>query len=444
MDTLGRLLERFWFVPTAICVVAAVAAEVLVAVDERLGVLPLPAWAETFVYRVGESGSRDLLGAIATSALAVAGTTFSITVAVLALTSSSYGPRLVRNFMADKVNQAVLGIFVATFLYALLVLRSVRAIGDPGDPDAEVFVPHLAVNGAVLLAVLDVTVLVYFIHHIADSIQVTTISRRVQNDLRATVERLYPEELGVDEQAVTERPRLPAGLETDGGRVTAGRAGYVSYVQDDDLMAAAREHDVLLALQVHPGRYVLGDGDVCLVHPAERLTEKLADRVRDAVGITDGRSPHQDVGFAVQQLTELAVRALSPGTNDPYTAINAIDDLSVGLSMLAGRRMPSPARLDDDHVLRVHAPYEDATALTGEVLGTLRWYATGSPAVMHAALTLAERVGGRARDDELRARLSREVSLLDEAFRRAGHQDHDVEAYAERAGRVRAALATGR
>lgn len=162
MAAVTRLAERFWLIPALICLGAAVAAEVLVVVDESMGPLTLPPWVEAVLYRVGESGSRDILSAIATSALAVAGTTFSITVAVLALTSSSYGPRLVRNFMADRANQAVLGVFVATFLYSLLVLRSVRAIGDPGDPEAEVFIPHLAVNGAVVLAVVNVAVLVFF------------------------------------------------------------------------------------------------------------------------------------------------------------------------------------------------------------------------------------------------------------------------------------------
>ncbi|KAE8764849.1 DUF2254 domain-containing protein [Georgenia thermotolerans] len=445
MEAVERLRERFWFLPALMCVVAAVVAEVLVAVDQR-GFLPLPSWAGSFVYRVGESGSRDILAAIATSSLAVAGTTFSITVAVLALTSSTYGPRLVRNFMADRANQAVLGAFVATFLYSLLVLRSVRTLGDPRSSNAEVFVPHLAVNFAVVLALVNVALLVFFIHHIADSIQVTTIARRVREDLRAAVDRLYPEELGsgaadvpVDDEETGERKWGASGKE--GVRVEAGRAGYVRFIRDDALMSAARGNDLLVEIQVYPGSYVLQDSAVCIVHPSEHMSDDVARRVRSAVVVGDARSPYQDVGFAVQQLTELVVRALSPGTNDPFTAVNAVDDLSDGLSLLATRKMPSPSRFDRDHVLRVYAPYPDVVALTASVLDNLRWYGAGSPAVMHAALTLIERVAVHARQESVRVALGRQVPALAEAFLAAGHQPRDLEAFLGRAEQVSAALA---
>ncbi|MEE6272321.1 DUF2254 domain-containing protein [Georgenia wangjunii] len=436
MNTLQRLRQQFWFIPAVMCLAVAVLAEALVALDESLGDVTVPDWLDAALYRVGESGSRDILGAIASSSLAVAGTTFSITMAVLALTSSTYGPRLVRNFMADRGNQAVLGVFVATFLYSLLVLRSVRAVGDPGDPDAEVFVPHLAVNAAVVLAVVNVAVLIYFIHHISDSIQISTIARRVRVDLHATVERLYPEHLGHDARSVDRDVRLPDRLEEDGAEVAAGRGGYVTYVREDALMRAASSHDVLLALQVQPGRYVLEDTVVALVHPPEHMDDDLAEEVRSAVVVSDERSPHQDVEFGAQQLTELAVRALSPGTNDPYTAINALDDLSSGLALLAGRRTPSAGRFDDEGVLRVHAPRVDAVVLASGVLDNLRWYASASPAVMDAALTLVRRVGRHTEDRALRARLLTQVGLLTEAFERAGHQAHDVETYRARAAEV--------
>ncbi|MFH5822889.1 DUF2254 domain-containing protein [Georgenia sp. AZ-5] len=437
---LRRLSERFWVIPALLCVAAVVAAEVLIAVDERVGRLSLPSWASAIFYRVGESGSRDILGAIATSALAVAGTTFSITMAVLALTSSSYGPRLVRNFMADRGNQAVLGSFVATFLYSLLVLRSVRAIGDPGDPEAEVFIPHLAVNGAVGLAVLNVAVLVYFIHHISDSIQVSTIARRVRSDLYASVDGLYPEHLGHGERPAPSAAVLPEDLEETGRPVEAGATGYIAEVRTDALMSVAREHDVLLVLTVHPGQYVMAASTVCRVSPPERAEELLERRIRSAVSVTDARSPHQDIEFAVQQLTELAVRALSPGVNDPYTAVNALDDLSSGLVRLASRRIPSPERFDDDHVLRVYAPRPDAVSLTSGVLDSIRWYAASAPPVMHAALSLVERVGGQTEDPRLLENLVAHVDRLSDAFRRAGNDPHDVEGFAAHAREVATSL----
>lgn len=455
MNVLQRLSERFWFIPALLCALAFVLAEVLVTVDRRQQDLVVPGWVSVVLYRVGESGSRDILGAIASSSLAVAGTTFSITMAVLALTSSTYGPRLVRNFMADRGNQAVLGVFASTFLYSLLVLRSVRVLGDPGNQDAQVFVPHLAVNFAVVLAVVNVAVLVYFIHHISDSIQIATLAGAVREDLLETIDRLYPADVGHDAPSRgRRRPGTPGGGDDDdasaelldhetGAPITAVRPGYLQFVRDDHLMTAARRHDVVLALAVRPGQYVLADTVTVRVQPPDRADEQLVDAVRSAVRVADARSPHQDPEFAVQQLTEMAVRALSPGTNDPYTAINALDDLSVGLARLASRQQPSIRRYDDDGVLRVLAPGVDAAELIRPVIDAMRWYAASSPSVMHATLVLIERVGARTRSAELRERLAEHVDLLEDAFVSGGHRPHDVREFAAAAQAVRAGLSGG-
>lgn len=469
MNVLQRLRERFWFLPALLCGIALVGASGLLTLDEQLARESLPAWVDFLVYRVGVDGSREVLGAIATSSLSVAGTTFSITIAVLALTSSSYGPRLVRNFMADRGNQFVLGVYVATFLYSLLVLRAVRTTED----DA-VFVPHIAVNVGGLLAILNVAVLVYFIHHISDSIQIATLAAGVRRDLVRAVDLLYPAKIGKDPEAVargagngrgphpdTDSPdddspdddgrdraasRRPVGevlaeITEPAGVVRAGRPGYVQFVRDKDLMQAAREHDVLLLLQTRPGQYVLADTAIALVHPADRLSDELATSLRAATAVANARTPHQDVEFAVQQLTEMAVRALSPGTNDPYTAVNALEDLTVGLSRLAGRPVPSPARYDDDGRLRVHAPRAEPADVISAVLDDVRWYAAGAPSVMHAALRLVERVGAAARSEPVLSALRQQVDLLREAFDRAGHQEHDVRIFDQRAGEVVRALA---
>lgn len=449
MSLLQRIRERFWFIPAVLCVGAFALAGAVVEIDERVGTDGVPGWLDELFYRVGESGSRDILGAIATSSLAVAGTTFSITMAVLALTSSSYGPRLVRNFMADRGNQVVLGVYVATFLYSLLVLRTIRSVGDPGDPDAEVFVPHLAVNLAVVLAVLNVAVLIYFIHHISSSIQVSSIASRVRRDLHATVDRLYPEELGRGVEEVDDAPdevELPDRLEERSRAVLATGPGYVQHVRVDPLFEAACAHGLLVALAVRPGDYVIEGQMLAHLHrdggdPESDALDGVAAEVVDAVVVGSDRSPYQDVEFAVQQLIELAVRAVSPGTNDPFTAVNALDDLSSGLALLAERQIPSPARFDEGGVLRVHAPAPDVVDLVGDVLDHIRWYAADQPSVVRAALDLVERVGDASRHRAVRARLLTQVRLLVEAVEQASLQVHDVDRLRAEADEVARGLA---
>jgi uncharacterized membrane protein len=438
VNVLQRLRERFWFIPTVLCVVALVAAELLVAVDERVDELALPAPIAAVLYRVGDSGSRDLLGAIATSSLAVAGTTFSITMAVLALTSSSYGPRLVRNFMADRGNQTVLGVYVSTFLYCILVLRSIRVLGDRGATDPVTFVPHLAVNGGLLLAVLDVAVLVYFIHHVTDSIQVSTLAGGVRRDLLAVVDRLYPAGTGRDTGVGGGRSSAVLDdVRRSGTPIRAGRAGYVQDVREDAVLKTARRRDLLVDVRCRPGQYVLPDTVVLLAYPPARVGHRAEVSLRSAIGIAEARTPTQDVGFAVQQLTEMAVRALSPGTNDPFTAVNALNDLATGLAALVAREMPCPWRSDRDGTARVHAPRPEQVDLVGGVLDHVRWYAAGAPAVMHAGFELAARVAEHARSDTVLRHLEEHVDLLQDAFGAAGHHVEDLRRFADHADQVR-------
>jgi len=225
-----RVTQTFWLLPAVLCLLAVVLAEALIVVDARIGEANLgPLGA--LVSRVGASGSRDLLVAIAGSMLTVASTTFSITVAVLAVSSSTYGPRLVRNFMADRGNQFVLGVFVATFLYSLLVLRSIRVPDDSGEG---AFVPHLAVNVAVLLAVVAIGVLVYFIHHISDLVQVWTLSRRVRGELLTAIDRLHPEPAGRRSDDLGRSREATDGARDAGGDAVPVPSADTGYVQRVD------------------------------------------------------------------------------------------------------------------------------------------------------------------------------------------------------------------
>jgi len=440
MSRLARLRQSFWFVPAMLCVLAVVLAEALIFLDQRLDDVELGAFA-VLITRVGESGSRDLLGAVAGSMLAVASTTFSITIAVLALSSSTYGPRLVRNFMADRGNQFVLGVFVATFLYSLLVLRSIR-VRDEGS--GNYFVPHLAVNVAMLLAVLAIGVLVYFIHHISDSVQIWTLARQVRTDLLGVVDRLYPERIGEDPRDVEDSSGgqdIPDRLDVDGVPLASQETGYVQGVDQENLLALANEHDLVISLRIRPGSHLNEGATLAVLWPPDRVDDDVLANVRTAVLIGQARTPHEDVEFAALLLEEMAVRALSPGTNDPYTAINALDDLSAGLVRLAGRRKPSPFRYDQQGRLRVVAPRIVLMDLVDHVVDAMRVYATGHPMVLHRTLELVEQVGAASGQPSERSRMDTQVQRLVEAVGLSSPQGCDAEDLNRHAARVRRSLA---
>ncbi|NQX15724.1 DUF2254 domain-containing protein [Rathayibacter sp. VKM Ac-2857] len=395
----SRLLharESFWFLPTLFGILAIALAFGLIELDRlliRAGIQDLP-----LVEDLSATGGRAILSAIGGTMLGVAATSFSITISVLATTSSAYGPRLVRNFMADRGNQVVLAVLTSTFLYSLIVLRSVHT-----EEDATLaFVPVVAVGFAVVLAVGDVAVLVYFIHHIALSVQVTTLQKRVLGELEDVIAELS----GEGERDPREEP-FPAG----GVVLAAPRAGYVEQLEIERLVALGARHDAVLRVLAQPGDHVLaGDPVLELVGGGDLEEAALA-----AVVIADARTPHQDLRYAVQQVVEIGVRGLATGTNDPYTAVSALDALTGALVELCGSDGPRTRFRDVDGVARLWCSWPTAADLLAEVYLALRAYALDQPLVVRAGLRLAQRLEPVARG-AARTELHRQLEAFAAAY----------------------------
>ena len=383
-----RIRESFWFLPTLLGIAAVVLAQVLVTVDQKMidgGVTSIP-----FLDALSASGGRAILTTIGTAMLTVAGTSFSITISVLATTSSTYGPRLVRNFMADRANQFVLAAFTSTFLYAIVVLRSVHTAIEDGTA----FVPVIAIHVAVVLGVLDVAVLVFFIHHIAASVQITSLQKQVQQDLEVAVGHVY--RAPSDNEAGTSTRPVP-GLDETWITVTADRDGYVQSVHWERLVAWARDHDRVVDTAAMPGGHLI-EGDPLLRVAGSGsgrsgvLDDDDVDKLRATVTLGAARTPYQDVGFALQQLVEIGVRGLASGTNDPYTAVSALDLSATALVPLWKERRAITAYLDDGGVARVIPHWPTAEELIDTVFAGVLTYGTEHPIVLEAARRLADRL----------------------------------------------------
>ncbi|WP_130176731.1 DUF2254 domain-containing protein [Cryobacterium sp. SO1] len=378
-----RSRESFWFLPGVLGLAAIVLAEALVALDRIL--LADGDGRVLFLDVLSASGGRAILEIIGTSMLTVAATSFSITISVLATTSSTYGPRLVRNFLADRANQLVLASFTATFLYALVVLRSVRTVEDGGND----FVPVISTNIAVLLGILNVAVLVFFIHHIADSVQITTLQRRVQADLTRAVDLIYPAHPGAQSVQAAVPPVLTAQA------VPAATHGYVERIDLAALCEIARAHDCVIDVVAMPGVHRIAGEDLVRVSPGHPADE-VADAVRAAFTLGVARTPHQDVRFAVQQLVEVAVRGLASGSNDPYTAVTALDLAATALVPVLSREPAATGLTDDAGRLRVLLHWPTPEDLIADVFGGVETYGLDHPLVVRAALGLAERLAAVA------------------------------------------------
>ncbi len=314
MNRLRALRESvrtgLWAVP-AMCVLLALGlAQALVAVDRRLQRGGSRAWT----FGAGPDGAREVLSAITTSMITFTGLVFSITIVVLQLTSSQFSPRVLRTFLRDRVTQLALGVFVATFVYAVMVLRTVRGTSD------EAFVPALATTVGLALLLASVAMFVAYIHHVATTIQVSSIIDRIGRDTRAAIDRRHP--------AGGDRPPATAGSRsTVGARAVlpAPRAGVLVRLDEPALVQLAAEADVVLRVRLRLGEHVPEGGPLLEVTgDAQRLD---AETVLRAVRLARNRTLEQDVAFGFRQLVDIADRALSPGINDPTTAVQVLDEL---------------------------------------------------------------------------------------------------------------------
>jgi len=406
------LHSSFWFIPALMTLLASALALVLVDLDGRDFVR-----ARNFLYSGGVEGARSMLSAIASSVLSLAGVTFSITIAALTLASGQFGPRLLRNFIRDRGNQFVLGAFIGTFMYCLLVLRAVRGVEENR------FVPHLSVTVAVALAVLCVSALIYFVHHISQSIQAAQVIATVGNEFDAAVERLFPCTMGSgpresentdDEHAARD---IFAVFEQNFRAVTAQSGGYVQSVDGEGLMKLAVQNDCILHLPHRPGALVIAGDTLTRVSPAERLDDAMQKAINGAFSFGVQRTDAQDALFPLDQLSEIAVRALSPGINDPFTAMRCLDRQGQALALLAQREIPSGLRYDDNGCLRVITHALTFAQAADAAFGPIRHYASDSAAVSGHILEIIARVAPHLKRKADRAALHRHAEKTLQAAR---------------------------
>lgn len=382
--------DSYWFVPGLMAVGGLAAGLGLVLLDARLG----EAWLGRFEWFYGSrpEGARAVLSTIASSTITVAGVVFSITLAAVTYASGQHGPRLLTNFQRDRGNQLTLGTFIATFLYCLIVLRTIRsaeeASADSGGAIREAFVPHLAVYGAIGLAIASIAVLVYFVHHVTDSIHINNVVARIGRQLLDDIERLPTEAPATRSIPDLEDPFHIGSTET----------GYVEAADDKALRDVAERFDLQIRRIGRAGDFVTCGQPLVAVVPAASVEPAVAAACRSAFAFGRKRTSFQDFRFGIDELVEIAARALSPGINDPFTAIACVDWLGAAITLLSDREAPVGVLTDESGVVRVIAEPLGFDSYVIAAFGQLRFYVSADPnAKAHTVRTL-QTIIGRMRD----------------------------------------------
>jgi uncharacterized membrane protein len=364
------LRTNLWLIPVAESVAAVLLFVLTLSIDRAAshGELTLPSW----VISGSPDAARQILSSLAAAIITVVGVVFSVMIVTLTLASSQFGPRMLRTFIRDRGTQLTLGTFVATFFYAMLALISIGAT----------FVPHLSVTIALALTAVDLGVLIYFIHHIATVIQLPEVIASIARDLAQAIDAEADAPAGWSGIGNGAAPDvLRARLDRDGRVVTAPASGYLRFVRHVTLVRIAAEYDAVIRLQHRPGHFLSHGHAMATVWPPE-VADKISRRL-ERVHITGPlRTLSQDIAFGIDQLVEIAIRALSPAVNDTFTALTCIDWLGDSLSKIAVSWHPHTFHRDGNGEIRLITAPVSYERLVQRSFEKVRQAAGGMPAVL--------------------------------------------------------------
>ncbi len=411
-----ELLTTLWLVPTVLVAGAVVLFVVTYELDlaanhHHVG---LPTWIHTLT----PSDARQVLSVVAAAVITVVGVVFSITILALTLASQQFGPRMMRNFVRDVGNQITLGVWVATFVYAVLTLGSISMSAH------QTFVPYISITVTEVLLIADVAVLIYFIHHIAKSIQLPEVVANIASDLFRAIDAEFPADTEIGRTAVdpadgatfpdpAARPiaELLESLASEGATVPAVESGYLQFVGYQQLVEIAERSGAVIRLAHRPGHFIVAGRPLAVVWPP-----KAASQVAVALGRSHLTGPHrtliQDPVFAIDQLVEIAIRALSAAVNDTFTALTCIDWLSAGLCRISTRTLTEGVYRD--HLGRIRLIESDPSypRMVNRATDKIRQASRGMPAVVIRLMDSLTKVVEYTTSPDQRAVLLRQAEMV--------------------------------
>ena len=379
------LRTNLWLVPAVEVAAAALLFAGTYALDRAAydGAFRLPGWAISG----SPDAARQILTAIAAAIITVVGVVFSIVIVALTLTSTQFGPRMLRNFIRDRGTQVTLGTFVATFVYAVL------ALGSIGQSSNGSFVPHISITVTLVLMVVDLAVLIYFLHHIAVQIQLPQVIAGIAGDLASAIElQAGDPTVGADAQYAG---LLIADMDGPGGEVAAPRSGYLQYIRHRTLVEIATEKNAVIHLRYRPGHFLVQGHPYATVWPAAAADQVARELARAHVS-GPYRTLTQDVAFGLDQLVEICIRALSAAVNDTFTALTCIDWIGDSLCKVTGHWQPTHVYRDGAGTVRLIATEITYERLVQRAFEKVRQAGRGMPAVMIRQLDALTKIMERA------------------------------------------------
>lgn len=412
----NNIREGFWFIPSALMLFFFFLGNFMVRVDGRT-----QSWSSqhlAWLFPGNAEWAKSMLTTMAATMGAAVALVISVTIVALTLASQQFGPRLLRNFLRDSTTKFILGMLLGTGIFGFSIRFRL----------ADDIVPYFSILISLAIGTIDAFLLILFIHHISTSIHVSHVILRVSRDLSNAIEKLFPKKLLLVDPRLnldSGEHLVPPGFDEGSRTIPSSRSGYLQAIDYEYLLGLAQERDVILRIHLRPGEFVVEDTPLASVWPASGHSKLLCAQINDAVFFGYERTLTQDVEFAINQLVEIAVRALSPGINDPFTAVRCLNRLGQGLIELSKIQWPSPYLYDSHQKLRLMIKTITFPKMVSRAFNMVRQNGIQSPLVMISLLETIGAVIPFVQSEEDRAVLRHHAAMVQRGCQESIPEEYD-------------------
>lgn len=422
-------MATFWFLPVLIIVFSVLLSIGLVSLDSSIIILQ-DGWVRFFLVNSSDS-ARSILSTISGAMIGVAGTVFSVTLVALTLASSQFGPRLIKNFMYVRLNQVVLGSYISTYLYCLLVLNAIE------DGNNYTFIPSISILVAIIAAIANIILLIIFIHQIAISIQADKVISDISDFISKQVETLFPEKMGEEKES---EENIDASTAISGYQkrisIKSSKSGYLQYIDREALIEIITKNDSLFELYHRPGGHLVEGVEIGLLYSNGNWEKDELEKIFNQFVIGKTKTSQQDLEFSIHQMVEIAARALSPGVNDPYTAISCIDNLTAAMAYLAQAKFPSKYCFDEEGNLRIIADTVDFEGVLDAAFNQIRQFSGGSTAVIIRMMEALVAIHGFTNKEKYKKAVIKHAEMVLNIGEQTIKEKNDIDDLTKRAKKI--------
>lgn len=412
-----KLLTTIWFVPALISTGLLIFAIGLFIIDQQFDAHN---WSWTSTLQIGTVGIRQVLSVTTSAIISLTGVVFSISVVALTLAANQFGSKILYNFLRDEKNKVVLGLLIGSFLYGLALLSVIDTHTDSSQQ-----IPIISVIGSLLITILAVIGMIYFIHNISTTIQADQIISLIGQELNQAIEETL---LDLDDRHTIQSAKQKWDIATHAMPVEtiyAATSGYVEFIDLDKLNKIAEKESQHIELLLRPGEFIIESAPIIRIYDNEGIGENYTNLVRLCVSLGRKRTPFSDIEYAIMQLLQIAVRALSPGMNDSLTAISCIDWLSSSLGRMANKRFPYHYLEDQNGIIRIKKPEFGFADAVDTMFHPLRQNASGNEMVMIHLLETISRILQVSKNTQYSQALFHHAELILEASKESFQNTSD-------------------